>query len=156
MTAGLCFAASRTTRSSGGRKYYITRNRPVHVVEPSYMPASEMGGIVEVESVDDAKKKLQGLRDRLAGKVRCQTLLREGSAQHEIIAVAKELGSDLIILSTHGRTGLDRIVMGSTAERVVRHAGCPTLIVRKNEHEFVTGSEINLPPEAKAETRASR
>jgi len=56
-----------------------------------------------------------------------------------IIAVAKELKIDLIILSTHGRTGLERVLLGSTAEKVVRHAGCPVLIVREHEHEFVGG-----------------
>jgi universal stress protein A len=115
----------------------------LHVVPP-YIAATEVGGMVDVESMDVANEELQEIRDRLGGSVRCNTLLRKGSAQHEIVDAAKELGSDLIILSTHGRTGLKRIVMGSAAEKVVRHASCPVLIVRENEHEFIAGSEVNL------------
>ena len=44
---------------------------------------------------------------------------------------------DLIILSTHGHTGVTRAILGSTAEKVVRHASCPVLVVRKKEHEFI-------------------
>jgi len=44
---------------------------------------------------------------------------------------------DLIVISTHGYTGLKHAVLGSTAERVVRHAPCPVLVVREQEHEFV-------------------
>ncbi len=114
----------------------------LHVVEPPYMPASEAGGIADMDSGEDDRKELQALRDKLSDEVRCNILLRMGSAQYEIIEAAKELGSDLIILSTHGRTGLERMVMGSTAEKVVRRAGCPVLIVRENEHEFISGRGI--------------
>ena|SRR5579859_266064 len=48
-----------------------------------------------------------------------------------------ELEVDLIILSTHGRSGVARVLLGSTAEKVVRHAGCPVLVVRENEHKFL-------------------
>jgi universal stress protein A len=41
------------------------------------------------------------------------------------------------VLATHGRRGLEHVLLGSTAEKVVRHAGCPILIVRENEHEFI-------------------
>jgi nucleotide-binding universal stress UspA family protein len=44
---------------------------------------------------------------------------------------------DLIIISTHGRTGLKHALLGSTTERVVRHAPCPVLVVRAQEREFV-------------------
>ena len=57
-------------------------------------------------------------------------------AYHEIVEAARELHSDLIIISTHGLTGLDHMIMGSTAERVVRFASCPVLVVRGCEDEF--------------------
>jgi len=53
-----------------------------------------------------------------------------GEAAAEIVRVAKEKGADLIVLSSHGRTGLGRILFGSTAEAVVRHASCPVLVVK--------------------------
>jgi nucleotide-binding universal stress UspA family protein len=58
------------------------------------------------------------------------TLIREGIPYDSIVAAARRLKSDLIIISTHGRTGLMRALMGSTAERVVRHAPCPVLTIR--------------------------
>jgi nucleotide-binding universal stress UspA family protein len=57
--------------------------------------------------------------------------LREGAPYHEIITAAQDLRADLIIIATHGRTGLSRALMGSTAQRVVCHAPCPVLTLRR-------------------------
>jgi universal stress protein A len=126
----------------------------LHVMEPAYVPASEMGFIADMDSDEGAEGELRSLRSRLGREVRCQTLLRKGGAQYEIIAVAKELGCDLIILSTHGRSGLERLLLGSTAEKVVRHAGCPLLVVRENEHEFVAGRQLETQVDNTVETEA--
>jgi nucleotide-binding universal stress UspA family protein len=56
--------------------------------------------------------------------------LVEGEPADEIVRVAQETGCDLVVLGTHGRTGLDRLLMGSVAEQVVRRAPCPVLTVR--------------------------
>jgi nucleotide-binding universal stress UspA family protein len=66
-----------------------------------------------------------------------KTLVRFGRAFHEIAHAAETLKVDLIIISTHGYTGLKHALLGSTTERVVRHASCPVLVVRPCEHEFV-------------------
>jgi universal stress protein A len=58
------------------------------------------------------------------------TMVRTGPPHHEIVEAAKELSADLIVLTTHGYTGLKHALLGSTAERVVQHAGCPVLVVR--------------------------
>ena len=121
----------------------------LHVMEPPYLPASEMGVVVEVESKEEAQKELAALQARLAGRVRCQTMTRKGSAEQEILDAAKELSSDLIVLGTHGRTGVERLLMGSTVEKVVRRAGCPILIVRPHEHDFITGG----PKDWQADTK---
>jgi nucleotide-binding universal stress UspA family protein len=63
------------------------------------------------------------------GKVR--TELRDGEAYEGILACARDLGADLIVMGTHGHTGLRHALLGSTAERVVRLAECPVLTVRK-------------------------
>ncbi len=55
--------------------------------------------------------------------------LREGSPGTEICASAREWGADMVVLGTHGRGGLTRLLMGSTAEAVVRHAPCPVLVI---------------------------
>ena len=69
--------------------------------------------------------------------VRGQALVRLGQPHREITEAAKELHVDLIVLATHGYTGLKHAFLGSTAERVVRHAPCPVLTVREREHDFV-------------------
>jgi len=58
--------------------------------------------------------------------------VRTGKAFNEINQVASELKADLIVISTHGYTGLKHTLLGSTAERVVRHAPCAVLVVRKS------------------------
>ena len=56
-----------------------------------------------------------------------------GEPAAEIVRAARERGAGLIIISSHGRTGLGRILFGSTAESVVRHAHCPVLVVKPPE-----------------------
>ena len=55
-----------------------------------------------------------------------------GDPATEIVRIAEEEQAELIVLGTHGRTGLSRILMGSVAEAVVRHAPCPVLIYRED------------------------
>ena len=64
-------------------------------------------------------------------------LVQVGSAFEVITNIARDYEVDLIVLTTHGKIGLKHVFMGSTAERVVRHAPCPVLVVRKHEHKFV-------------------
>ena len=65
-----------------------------------------------------------------AGALTVETKLLEGIVVPEILALAREQGHDLIVMGTHGRTGLKHAVMGSVAEKVVRLAQCPVLTVR--------------------------
>ncbi|HSB79711.1 MAG TPA: universal stress protein [Candidatus Methylomirabilis sp.] len=62
--------------------------------------------------------------------VRVETLLGEGVAFQEILRVAERQRCDLIILASHGRTGLGHVLIGSVAEKVVRRASCPVFVVR--------------------------
>jgi universal stress protein A len=63
--------------------------------------------------------------------------VRTGHAPNEITKAAKDLDVDLIMIATHGYTSWRHLCIGSTAERVVRAAPCPVLVVREKEHEFV-------------------
>lgn len=76
---------------------------------------------------------LQALRERLAdARYRDIPLhVAFGEAAHGIADFAQEKKADLIVLPSHGRTGLTRLLIGSTAERVVRLAHCPVLVLRK-------------------------
>ena len=74
------------------------------------------------------------MREELVGKnVKVRTQVGHGSAADEIVLIAKVEGVDLIVISTHGSTGLERLVFGSVAEKVVRLAECPVLTVRQQE-----------------------
>lgn len=112
----------------------------LHVVQP-YIPVPEMTTVdtsmVEAGMRESGAKALARLKKSIAAKVPVETALRVGSPHLEISKAVPELSIDIIILSTHGRTGLAHVFMGSVAERVVRHAPCPVLVVREHEHEFV-------------------
>ena len=60
-----------------------------------------------------------------------------GTPVEQIVRLAKELSVDLIIMGTHGRTGISHVFLGSVAEKVVRRAPCPVLTVRPKEHDFI-------------------
>lgn len=111
-----------------------------HVIQP-YIPIPEMTG-VDVELIDErmheaAARELKVLCQSLPNDISFKQVLRVGNAHLEIVKAAKELAADLIIVATHGRSGLAHVFLGSTAERVTRHACCPVLVVRENEREFV-------------------
>jgi universal stress protein A len=62
-----------------------------------------------------------------------EAIVDVGDPRDTIVAAAKALGADLIVMGTHGRRGLSRVVMGSVAEDVIRHAPCPVLTVRSKQ-----------------------
>ncbi|MBI1847942.1 MAG: universal stress protein [Candidatus Rokubacteria bacterium] len=78
-----------------------------------------------------AKSRLAALaaRARKAG-VRVQTMLCEGAAAEQIVKAARSTRADLIVMGTHGRTGLAKVVLGSVAGRVIATARCPVMTVR--------------------------
>ncbi len=69
------------------------------------------------------------------GAARVEIAKASGEPASEIVAFAKERGTDLLVMGTHGRTGLTHALLGSVAERVVRRAGCPVLTVRLPEQK---------------------
>ena len=83
---------------------------------------------------DSAERELPKLaeREEVAG-LKVEEMIVHGEAASEIVRVAKERNVDLIVVSSHGRTGLGRILFGSTAEAVVRHASCPVLVVKPSQ-----------------------
>jgi universal stress protein A len=116
----------------------------VHVIEP-YVPVPEMGvdaALIENQLRDEAKAQIEKLRQSVDSELAPTAEVRTGSPWMEVVDSAKKLDADLIIISTHGRTGLAHLFMGSIAERIVRHASCPVLVVRENEHEFVMGKPL--------------
>jgi universal stress protein A len=123
---------------------YGARLIVLNVVEPAVYP-SELGYIPnEIEALHEnvirnAKECLQELvSSRLPPQIAADHVVRIGSPYQEITAAASEQDTDLIVIATHGYTGLKHVFLGSTAERVLRHAPCPVLTVREREHDFVS------------------
>jgi universal stress protein A len=71
-------------------------------------------------------------RVRAAG-IRCESATLVGRADQEIVERARTTAADLIIMGTHGRSGLAHVILGSNAARVVQHAPCPVLIIPKRD-----------------------
>jgi nucleotide-binding universal stress UspA family protein len=107
----------------------------LRVVQPAPPVVIEGSRHVEVEDAEarriDAEEYLAPIAAELRGKgVRVETRVRRGAPVEEILAAAKEIGADLIAMSTHGRSGLGRLLFGSVAEAVLRHAEIPVLVHR--------------------------
>jgi len=86
---------------------------------------------LEKEIEEGAQKMMEKFcQTKLADFTNYKTAIVSGIPYEEIIKKADEIASSLIVLGTHGRTGLDHIIFGSTAERVVRSASCPVLTIR--------------------------
>lgn len=106
----------------------------LHVIEPA-VTYPDAGYPVLVES-DRIMPAARAVADQICEEENCnpqlfrETLVQEGIPYQEITNTAKTLKADLIVIATHGRTGLAHVLLGSTTERVVRHAPCPVLVVR--------------------------
>jgi universal stress protein A len=87
------------------------------------------------EDYEKANQRLLSIAPTIAGVTYDQKCLT-GDPASEIIEFAKTHGIDLIVMASHGRTGLSRLLMGSVAEVVMRKAGCPVLVVKQPMAEF--------------------
>jgi len=109
----------------------------VHVLAPP-MPIAGEGYIppnvyedLEASAQRYAEKRLTTLKDKAkTAGVRASIVIREGVADEQIVRAARAKKADVIVIGTHGRTGLARLFLGSVASRVVTAAPCPVLTVR--------------------------
>jgi universal stress protein A len=97
---------------------------------------------------EQAKARLAQLGKGCAGPdlVKVSTIVRFGRPFREIAKAAKERQVDLIITGTHGFTGFRHLQLGSTAEKVVRYAPCPVMVVREQAREFVARGKAATEP----------
>lgn len=107
----------------------------LHVVEPTMYPEHHTGLSAAFDEanqslVASAREQLENLARKHFTSGSVETLVRIGHAHSEITDTANALGSNIIIISTHGYTGLKHVLLGSTAEKVIRNAHCPVLTVR--------------------------
>jgi nucleotide-binding universal stress UspA family protein len=138
---------------------YGARLQLLHVIEnvihPSFyaldrLHSSELLGVIPKK----ARRALERFLDETAGpELTTEVHVIEGRAAADITAYAKELDSDLIVIATHGLTGIEHLLTGSVTEKVVRHASCPVFTVTvygKNliwdnttSHRSTSGEEID-------------
>lgn len=121
----------------------------VHVVErPVYFDVGVAHSLQLRHNVDEwlreLKEEAAGRLEALTTEVRkrhpgVRSALRDGSPVDEILHAAEETSADVIVIGTHGRTGLPHALLGSVAERVIRRAQCPVLTVRPTSRQ-VRGS----------------
>ncbi len=77
------------------------------------------------------------LSSEITKSVKIEEIIRIGNPYLEIVKVAKEKGADLIVLGTHGRTGLAHVLIGSVAEKVVHNAPCPVLTIKHPQYQYI-------------------
>lgn len=132
-------AAAALARLTGARLVCLHVVEPVvpavgwtPVAEP--LPLADVGAHLEETA---ARELPRFAREAGSGEqaLEVEEVIAHGEAASEIVRVARERGADLIVISSHGRTGLGRIIFGSTAESVVRHAHCPVLVVKPNRSD---------------------
>jgi nucleotide-binding universal stress UspA family protein len=82
-----------------------------------------------------SQQRLSALRDQFlaASSQRVELLVRDGPASEEIVKAAEEQRADVIVMATHGRTGIRHLLLGSVTEKVLRASSCPVLVVRSQE-----------------------
>lgn len=108
----------------------------VYVVEPTIYPVDLGFGQVVLPEVEEELRErghaeLKMLIEReVRGRVKATLSVRTGKPHQEILLEAAEHHADLVVVATHGYTGVEQILFGSTAMRIVRLAKCPVLVIR--------------------------
>jgi nucleotide-binding universal stress UspA family protein len=124
--------AFRLAREQGARVVLVhvidARPTPNPLYAHYYpIPTPEQTRAAEGEATEALRARIP---DELRGSGRVETLVGQGAPAAEILRIAAETKASLIVIATHGRTGLSRLALGSVAERVIREAPCPVLVVR--------------------------
>jgi nucleotide-binding universal stress UspA family protein len=120
----------------------------VYVIEPIIYPPDFSMGQIAIPSVspewdERAKDELDKLaKNEISPDVKVKVVIKTGKPFVEIIETASEENVDLIIIATHGHSGVEHILFGSTAEKVVRKAPCPVLTLREPIKGFKYKEEL--------------
>lgn len=104
-----------------------------HAIDPASLAAPEGGVPAEVlaaTSERDARNLLDAFRERAAATPPALEFLEFGRPALKVVEGAKNWPADLIVIGTHGRGRIEKLLLGSVAESVLRHAPCPVLVVR--------------------------
>lgn len=135
-------------------KLYGAQLDLLHVVVEDLHPAFYQGGVTSIYDVepdldDKVRAKLGDFATEVLGSAEgVEAHVRTGSAPSAITEFVDEEKVDLVSLSTHGRTGMERFFLGSVAEKVVRHVSCPVLTVKAFGKSLVTADSQESAAEA--------
>jgi nucleotide-binding universal stress UspA family protein len=139
-TAALRFAVNLASKLEATIEVLHVLELP-HYVIPDVMvevPGERKQTLTEFAR-SEASKDLQQMLDELEAQGhRIKSRLKAGYPRDEILAAAEEDRVDLIVMGTHGRTGISHLFLGSVAEQVVRRAHCPVMTIRVTEDEEET------------------
>jgi len=121
-----------------GAKLVLMHGVDVFLSDPAYfapyVPDRRMFGDFENKS----RERLDEIaKTKVPDGIPVEIVVKQGRPFVEIVREARERKVDLVVIATHGRTGLSHAMFGSTAEKVVRKAPCPVLSIKHPEHEFV-------------------
>jgi universal stress protein A len=110
----------------------------VHVIVNPADPIYEPGEVVHWDLVEHSEKKAQALLEASGRRCLPEKCTREhhvlqGDAYERLVDAAEQIQPDLIVMSSHGRGGIAHLVIGSVAEKMVRHAPCPVFVVRRTD-----------------------
>lgn len=123
--------AVEMAKTYGAKLYLLHVIYDIVTASGLHVPHTSVDKMYE-EMLENAQKELErfGLKHR-EGLNNVEYSVKRGVPYEEILKFAKDNDIDLIVIGTHGRKGLDRVLFGSTAERVVRNSTCPVLTVRE-------------------------
>lgn len=139
--------------ASGLAHDYQSRLLITHVHELPTAAYGEFGALPPAEEeADAARARLLALKPSEA-TIKVEYLLAEGDPASQIQRLAEEHDCDLVVLGSHGRRGLERFLMGSVAELVVRRAHCPVLVAKQRVPEPGRATEAGAKTEAEPAVR---
>jgi len=130
-------------------KSYNACLQVLHIIEETLHPAFSVTGKSSIFDLvpgikDDSRKRIEKMiREVITDKVKSDVFIKSGRAANDIIKFAEENSTDLIVIATHGLTGLEHMLLGSVTEKVVRMSRCPVFTVKafgknliKNKSKF--------------------
>jgi len=136
------YAVDIATREPGNVLHFITvlDARKGIGLEPH--PTVDFAYADKVQGLLQEKVRVAFERHGATGEPAYFAHARIGHAVHEVLELARDVGADLIVLGSHGRTGLRRLFLGSVSEEVVRHAECPVMVARPKRYAHIDLDKI--------------
>jgi nucleotide-binding universal stress UspA family protein len=150
----VAFDFSPSSELALARAIEVAARAPQHVLHVAAVldsHASPLVGTFGGSTYQDAERVQQVVSERVAaafvgrpsaGEVQFYVHARIGKAHEEILDLAREVGADLIFVGSHGKSGIERILLGSVSEKVMREAKCPVMVVRTKTYPTVERTKV--------------